>query len=185
MRLCAVLGSIVDQLFSSADDMVDGERAIQLQFSLSGGGVGTLLGRWHDGQLQLTSLKVRVAGRQSIDVPVRAGGGTGDGGTGDGGTGTRTRAGGAGGGMGSDVSDDGVIDVYAYSSEDDEEGSERAPRALLLDEATEAADPPSPPQKSKKKKKKTTTKKSAVVLQSIGEDEEEEEQPTPTAVTAL
>jgi len=165
---------IVDKLISSADDMVDGERAIQLQFSLSRGGVGSLIGRWHDGHLQLTSLKVRVAGRQSIDVPVRAGGATGDEGTG-----TRTW------GMGSDVSDDGVIDVDAYSSgddsEDDDEGSERAARALLGEEATEAATPPSPPIMSKKK----NTKKNAVVLQSIDEDEEDDEQPTPATVTAL
>ena len=85
-------------IFSSASSSINGQKSIELQFSLSGGGAASLRGAARDGRLQLTSLQVRAAG-QIIDVVVGADGAGGGGGNYGGGS-----YGGGGGG-------DEVIDV--------------------------------------------------------------------------
>lgn len=89
--------STADGVFSSASSSINGQKRVELQFSLSGGGTATLRGESQGvgGDLRLSWLQVHAAGKV-VDVPVEAGWGEG-GGTGSGGG---SGAGGHGGGRG-------------------------------------------------------------------------------------
>ena len=115
-RVTALLGPDpqIGGVFSSASSNMNGQKSVQLQFSLSNGATGALRGESPQGggAPKLVSLQVSGGGQQ-LDVPVglgSAGGSARNEGTRDSNRNSRSGAGSAGAGSG------GVIDVDATES---------------------------------------------------------------------